>query len=232
MNDQVMQERNVERLVAILKLTILAVVVGGVAAGAVMFLRSRSEAATEKGFAALFTAEQMEKAAMKEVKDPSAGDAYDVMATWPAERKAAFESSLATVVRDHAGTPAAFAAGLRLGRFHFVVGDLAKAEAALVAVRDGAKSDEYRVYAALAGEALGSVYETRSDFAKAQEAFENAAALADNSLKPLALLGRARSLKALGRKDEAKAVYLKLVEEFPSSAYARQARALLNSPEG
>jgi TolA-binding protein len=108
-------------------------------------------------------------------------------------------------------------------------GDLRRARrlyAQLIAMHPG--SDE----AGLARVSLGSLLLAAGDARGAEREFRAYLAGGGGQLREEALVGQAQSLGKLGRTDEERAAWKRLLDAHPSSVYAAQARLRLDALEG
>ncbi len=228
MNDQLSVQIKVEKLMQLLK------VIGGLvvlAAAAYGFYHWREEGRREKSvqaFEALFEVEAMEEKAMKEAELLSS-DPLAVFKTWPAEKKAEYLDKLAEVQRKFPGTAAAASAGLKIGRWHVEEKAYDEATKAYRAIVESPISKHYPLYAAMALEGWGVSLESLNKNEEALGIYEKSLNLQKNPLKPLAYMGKARNLKAVGKVDDARKVYESLIAEFPSTSYEKKARILMET---
>lgn len=231
MNQQVIDERKVQNAVQALRILLVALVAAGAAGLIWTLMQNRAQDRSEKAFTLLFQADRLERVAAQEAETLKS-DPVQVMNGWSADKKQDYQTKLNAVLKDYPKTAAGAVAGLRLGRFYFNAGDFAKAREQFRGVVDHSTSHEMLLYKAMAIESLASVSEAEKNFEEARKTFDEAISLKDNPLKPLAYLGKARSLRSLGKADEAKTTYEKLMQEFPDTVYARKARVLLSGGEG
>ncbi|MBS1985084.1 MAG: tetratricopeptide repeat protein [Bdellovibrionales bacterium] len=234
MNQQVAQERKVENAAQLLKLSVTAIAVVALIAGAWLFMKSRSEEKNEQAFSALFDVEKMERSAEStENSGPESTPVFaELFAKWTPEQKTTYVNNINRVLQQYPHTVAASLAGLRLGRFHFLENNFDAARTAYQDVANNSTGESQSLYRAMGLEGVATCFEAQKNFDEARKTFESSLAMKDNPLKPVAYLGQARALNELGKKEEAKAAYEKLIQEFPNSSYARKARALLNLPQG
>jgi tetratricopeptide (TPR) repeat protein len=225
MNQQVAKERNIERFAAGLKVGLAVLAAAGLVGTGVYFYRDQAEKKEIEAFARLYEAEKMEKTALSDA-ETSKKEILEVMASWPSEKKSAYEAKLEAVLKDSKATTAACIAGLRLGRFRIANGANESAKAAFESVLSSASKDQLVLYRAMALDSLASLEENASQFEAALKRHEESLGISDNPIRPVALLGKARTLRALGRESEALATYDQVATDFSNSSYARQARAL------
>lgn len=225
MNDQVLDETKVQELIGYLKLTLIVVVIAGLGAGVYFFIDGQREKNAIAAYSALFQAEKIEESAAKEAEALKA-DLTELVLKWPEAKKKELEDAYLKVAHDHSGTVAALAATLRAARWNFLQKKYdvsAKIYKEALAQKGLARQS---VLQAMAFEGLGSALEAQGQNAEASKTYDEALALKDNPLKPLAYLGKARSERALGKKADATAALDKLIKEFPNTPYERKAKVL------
>lgn len=146
--------------------------------------------------------------------------------SWSDAKKKEYSDSLARVISEHPKSTAAVIASFKLARYleHKKNWDAAQKlyEGLVTSVND----PERLLFAAMAYESLGILQENRKQYDKAKETFAQAIALSGNPLMPLAYLGRARNAKQTGDVELAAQDYSSVIEKFPESKYAQQARVL------
>jgi len=126
---------------------------------------------------------------------------------------------LRTIVTNYGGTEAGNLAKYYLGNAYYIAGSYAEA---LESYRDFSAGDRLLSSGAKAGE--GASLEALKQYEEAAKAFESAAkANPDGILAPEHLNSAARCLALAGKKEEAVEVLQKLKEDYPKSAFAREA---------
>lgn len=228
MNQQVLQERKVEQMVGALRILLVVGIIAVVIGAAAMWMQGRSSAKNEKAFAMLFQAEQMEQAAAREGESQKL-DPFKIMNAWVPEKKKEYEGKLQNVIKEYPDSAAAAISSLRLARFYFSAQQYKEARETYKSLIDHSSGSNLAIYKAMAWDGLASTLENENNFEEARKAYESGLSLKGNPLKPIAYLGQARTFKALGKKDEAKGAYEKLMQEFPGTPYAQRARVLLYS---
>ena len=225
MNDQVLDETKVQELIGYLKLTLIVVVVAGLAAGIYFFIENQREKKAVEAYSALFQAEKIEESAAREAEALKA-DLTQLVLKWPDAKKKELEDAYLKVAREHGGTVAALSATLRAARWNFLQGKYGESAKLYKEALDQKAHAGESLLRAMAFEGLGSAFEAQGQNAEAEKTYAEALSLKDNPLKPLAFLGKARAEKALGRKDAAKASLDQLIKEFPNTPYERKAKVL------
>jgi len=230
MNDQVMQETKVLKLVQSLRWALFALIGLAIGVGVWQVLQSQKRGHVEDAFALLVPVEKLEEQAAKESeavsKESDKVQPSEVMLKWSDAKKTEYDSKLKAVIANHNETAAGAIAGLKLAQFKFQQKNYPEARDAYRGVISSMKSRELVVYKAMAFEGLGVCLESENNFEEAAKVYAEAIAIKDNPLKPLAYLGSARAFRKLNKADEAKKAYDSLIKEFPGSPYERKAKAL------
>jgi len=126
---------------------------------------------------------------------------------------------LRTIVNNYGGTEGGNLARYYLGNAYYLAGSY---QDALESYRDFSPGDDLLSAGAKAGE--GAALEALKQYAEAAKAFEAAArANPDGVLAPEHLNSAARCLALSGNKEEAVELLKKLKEDYPKSAFAREA---------
>ncbi|MBI5341748.1 MAG: tetratricopeptide repeat protein [Deltaproteobacteria bacterium] len=127
------------------------------------------------------------------------------------EKLARLEQFLASHVNMHPGTKAAVYARYYLGSIAFLRGNYALSEANFRAAIQTGKAEEIMPF--LLRQGLAQALEAKGDHAAAAVAYRDAAAAAGGTLKAQAQFGEARTLELAGRKQEAVALYRRILTE-------------------
>ncbi|NCN26145.1 tetratricopeptide repeat protein [bacterium] len=223
MNEKVLDERKVEELTLLIKKIVIAVVVLSVVGVLHLFIERSQERTEKDAFALLFSAEKLERE-LGEASNPFDPKFYESMAAWTPEVKQQYRELLEQVVSKYPSAEAGHLARLRLARVNIVDGNVSEAEELLAAVKSKASEDFIKAHSL---QLLGVIYENQNKLDDALSAFDQIVSLKKAPFKPLAMLSKARVLKALNRGDEAKSVYEKVTSDFPNTIYEKQARALM-----
>ncbi len=202
----------------------IALLVGAAYLGYQSHLESKNQAAADLFYKAF----EMELAAVSESKTPEESgqmqsfDAEKIVA-WEPAKLDSYLKILAEVGVKYSGTPTWALSQIRIAKIKFVQGSVAEAEKIYANVISTMKRSP--LYFGLASDALGVLLENQGQNDKAHTVFREAAAELKNPLRPLAMLGEARTLNALG-KTGAVDIFDKIVKEFPETAYSRRAKVL------
>lgn len=125
------------------------------------------------------------------------------------------ERSIAQLAEKHSGTRAALYAQYYLGCIAFRRGDY---EASVARFRDAIKiGKDEGVLRFMLRNGLASSLEAKGDFQGAAASYRDAAESAGPGLKAQARLDEGRALELAGKKQEAAAVYRRIVEETPET---------------
>lgn len=228
MVDQVRDEIKVAKLVQGLKIFVGVGVLAAAVYGSVVLYQRYETKNAERAFAMLLDAEKLEELADKEAASLKVSR-EKVMKSWDEARRSEYLGALEKIRSQFPSSTAAATAGFRMGQFLVIVG---KVDEAIKVYRDletwKGRSERDVLIRALAHEALGSALEINQDFAAAQGVFEAALLPKDSPLRARAMMGLARTLNLQGKKDEARAQYQKLIDEYPNTDFERQARALMH----
>jgi tetratricopeptide (TPR) repeat protein len=128
---------------------------------------------------------------------------------------AELEERIATRTEAHRGTRAAVYGEYYLGSIAFHRGELDKS---ISRFREGIRTGKDRgILRYLLREGLGNALEAKGNYAEAAAAYREAEAYADAELKVQAQVSEARVLGLSGKKDEAKALYQRILRENPKS---------------
>ncbi len=133
------------------------------------------------------------------------------------------------VLDEFGGTDLALEATIKLANANFQAGDLEKARTYYLAYLDE-YDDEDAIYLLTARSGLAACDEEEEKY---EEAARQYLALADEDtdsyLAPGFLLDAARCYRAADQKDQAKALYDRVVEDYESTPYARDAQIALTT---
>jgi hypothetical protein len=197
---------------------LVAVVAGGILLGLSTF-RSQRQSSSEAAFAAAL--ETFQAPVEGELGEGSERPATVFPTSEEKFKKAA--ASFDGVARQWPSLAAGRRARYYAALCRVELGDLANARTALADL--AGRRDEAPLEAALARMALADVDQRSGDVEKAVDAYRQ---MADDSTLPLprdyALMRLASTLENARRGPEAGASYRRLVEEFPQSVYAPEAR--------
>ncbi|MBP2673783.1 MAG: hypothetical protein H6Q84_623 [Deltaproteobacteria bacterium] len=129
---------------------------------------------------------------------------------------AAVEQSIASLVKQHAGTRAALYGQCSLGSIAFSRGDY---EGSAARFREGIQAGkDVGVVRFLLRKGLAASLEAKGDYAGAAASYREAAEAAGGpQLATQARFGEARALELSGKKKEAAALYRKIIEENPET---------------
>jgi|GEM_PF-1212041 len=225
MIDQASAQAKTEQWVRALKiLSVLVVASAALLAGYAMWMKGQ-ESKSLKAFSALAQADAIEARVLRGAKVLSQ-DPVEALREASENERSAYLAALEKVRSEHPRTTAAHLAALRLGRWAAETSDWAKAESYYRDLLGELRGRQNLIYASMASEALGVVYENQGRWEDALKVFDSALASDESTLKPLLMLGKARVLSSLKKTEEAKAVYDSIVQNFPNSPYSQQARAL------
>jgi tetratricopeptide (TPR) repeat protein len=242
MSDQVAQEIKVQEWIRTIKGVLIGVVVVGAAGLGYWGLQNASNAKSEKAFALLFKAEQIEQEAVKaseksgdasspEAQALSLGYVFEAAKKWTPEQQKEYISRLTTVTQTYPTTLASALALLRQGNLYFHLGQFAEAQKAFEdCVKNFKTTGENIVFKAIAFDGLASVLEAQAQWDGALKAHKDASEIVGNPLKPMSLLGMARVYRAQGKMDQAKPLFEQIIKDFPNSDYEKRARALISLP--
>jgi TolA-binding protein len=126
------------------------------------------------------------------------------------------------ILKHGASGGAALSAQLYKGS---ALADLGKADESAAALEDAMRRDPEGIVGGAARLRLARLRETQGRPADALTLYEKIASDASGALPPEeGLLGAARCQEALGQKDAAAASYRSLIEKYPDSEYAAEAR--------
>ncbi|MEK6779445.1 MAG: tetratricopeptide repeat protein [Candidatus Deferrimicrobiota bacterium] len=131
------------------------------------------------------------------------------------EKLARLEQFLTAHVNTHQGTVAAVYARYYLGSIAFLRGNYDLSATNFRTAIQAGKPDEVMPF--LLREGLAQALEAKGDFAAASEAYREAAGVTAGDLKTQALMGQARTMALSGRKQEAIALYRRILSENPDS---------------
>ena len=235
MNHQAEEEIKVQRLVASMRWVVVAILIVGLGGLGILWAQNQKKETSEKAFGLLFKADKMEDLALggEEAQDQNKDTSvlYDNMKKWTDVQKNEYQGNLKAVIEKYPGSVPAVIAGIRLGRWNFANQKFEEAVQSYRSVIEKSSSllgdPDTAIYLAMAYEGMGASLEAQQKFEDAQKSFRDALLIKDNPLKPLAYFGLARNLQNLGKKDEVKGTYEKVIAEFPNSDYEKRARALL-----
>ena len=132
---------------------------------------------------------------------------------------------LETVLKDHASTPYAPLAALKLAKSFFNAGDYDQALNQYLEFKR-----VYPIHPMVEGAELGRIYclEAKGQLEEALKSFsEFSASRPDHFLASQALFGQARCLEQLGRHAEAKTLYEDFIAAHPKSGWLPKAREML-----
>lgn len=137
-------------------------------------------------------------------------------ATADREKLDRLEEFLTAHVRLHPDTRAAVFAKYYLGSIAFLRGDF---ERSAMQFRSAiaAEKEQGTIMAFLLREGLAQALEARGDAQGARTAYEEAASFANGELRTPAWMGQARMLAILGRKEDAAAVFRRILVENPET---------------
>lgn len=220
------EEEKLENLVSQIKVLMLVVLVVVIASAAYLVISKRGDDKENNAFKLLFQAEKMEKAADELSTNPLDDDIFASIAKWDEEKKNTYRKSLEKVNELYPDSVAARLALLRLGRLSFAEKNYGLAKEPLQKVISKGAKFSTPYYESMAYESLGAILETEDDWDNALKNYEAAIALKNNPFLAQAMMGKARALTKLDRKDEAKQVYSEVSEKFPETIYQRKADAL------
>ena len=134
------------------------------------------------------------------------------------EKLAQLEQSLAAQVKKHPGTRAEVFARYYLGSIAYRRKDYDRSAAEFrSAIANG--KEQRTVMDFLLREGLAQALEAKGDVESAEKAYEEAASFANGELRTQAWMGQARLLAHQGRKDEAAAVFRKILAENPNTPF-------------
>lgn len=225
MIDQASEQLKTEQWVRGLKILSILVVGAAIVWAGYAFWLKKQETKALQAFSTLSEADLIEIKALKDVKVLST-DPLEALREAPEAERVSYLAALNKVVAEHKGTTAAHIAALRLGRWSAEQQDFAKAESIFKELLSDIRGRESEIFSSMASEALGVVYEDQGRFDDALKVYEAALQNEQATLRPVLLLGKARVLSSQKKVEEAKAVYDKVVQSYPNTAYSQQARAL------
>jgi len=134
------------------------------------------------------------------------------------EKLAQLEQLLAAHVNKHPGTRAAVFARYYLGSIAYLREDYDRSTAEFrSAIANG--KEERTIMDFLLREGLAQALEAKGDTESAEKAYGEAASFANGELRTQAWMGQARLLALQGRKDEAAAVFRKILAENPDTPF-------------
>jgi TolA-binding protein len=227
-NAMIQQEQKLQQWLPWLKAglgLLVLTLVGGI--GFLVF-KELGNRKNEKSFEALREVDVLELEAEKEA-DKSKGNAFDLILAWPADKKQAYEDKLREVISKWPGTTGGYSAELRLGRIYFAEKRYADAEGVFRGLAASlGTSEKALLFKAMAQENLATTLESAGRVREANHEYLVGTEIKNNPLKPLQMLGLGRTHKSLGNKNEAHAVYEKIIQEYPNTQYERKARVLIN----
>lgn len=244
MANQVADEIKIQQIVNQLKIVLRVVLVLGVIGGTYLFIQRGATRKQESAFSSLYQAEKIEEDAMRAESEASKGkdpkvsaklpreSFYEIAKTWSEDQRKEYVSKLEETVTKFPSTLPQALASLRLANLSYHLGKMDEAAKHFDAVLTGfkASNEEGIIFTGLAFEGKGALLETQKKWDDAYKTYESASQLAHNPLKPLALMGMARVLRAQGKLDQAKTFFDKVISEFPNSDYEKRARVLKDLP--
>ncbi len=129
-------------------------------------------------------------------------------------------------VNEYGGTPSAGLATIYLANAYMHNKDYANAEKFYKQYLDDVDDDPILSISAAYG--LAATYEERGDYAKAAGLYEEAASQHDDSYRaPQLLISAARCFKQAGQAEGARRALQKLIDKYPKSALAEEAKLLM-----
>jgi len=126
------------------------------------------------------------------------------------------EQSLGTYVTQHPGTRGEVFAKYYLGSIAYVRSDYERSAEQFRSAIEGRK-EEGSIMDFLLRDGLAQALEAKGDAENAQKAYGEAAAFANGELRSQAWMSQARMLAIQGRKEEAAAVFRKILAENPKT---------------
>jgi tetratricopeptide (TPR) repeat protein len=227
MKDQVVPEEiRAQKLLPFLKLALVAgalIVVGGLAT---LYIRHQKGTREARAFDLLFEADRVEADLIKASKDKSANP-LDLLTKADAETQKKYEQKITEVISEYPQSAASLMAALRMARWDQFRKNYAAAISRYDYVMQHAADSDWVLYRAIAFEGRAIAQENMKSLPEAEKTYDDFVKMNGNPLKPLAYLGSARVKQQLGKTQEAKELYEKVLKEFPNSDYEKKARALV-----
>lgn len=134
------------------------------------------------------------------------------------EKPVLLEQSLTAQVKKHPGTRAAFFAKYYLGSIAYRRKDYDRSAAEFRSAMASGK-EKRTVMDFLLREGLAQALEAKGDTEGAEKAYAEAASFAKGELRTQAWMGQARLLELQGRRDEAAAIFRKIIAENPDTPF-------------
>ncbi|HVJ63971.1 MAG TPA: hypothetical protein VM901_01815 [Bdellovibrionota bacterium] len=153
---------------------------------------------------------------------PQVFQAEKVLA-WDTAKLGAYLKILSEIDEKYSGTPTWAVAQIRRAKIFAAQQNLGEAEKIYQTVL--AKVSNSSLYFGMASDGYAVLLENQGKNEAANKIFHDAAAQLKNPLRPLAMLGEARTLGALG-KSGASELLEKVVKEYPETSYSRRAKVL------
>lgn len=225
-------QEEIDEKVSVLKNILIkaSMVLGVTLVVGVAFLayNSHLESKNTKAADLFYQAHEIEKSTVGKVSTPEESaamqgfDAKKILELEPAKREA-YLKILAEISADYSGTPIWALVQLRRAKIALAQNKPEESEKEYRSVMDA--SLKSHLFAGLAADGLGVMFEDLGQNDKALEVFKQASAVAKNPLKPLAMMGQARVLTTMGKTGAAE-IYENIVKEYPESSYSRRAKVL------
>ncbi len=140
----------------------------------------------------------------------------------PVKAYQAVEKSFTRILDDYSARHMGKIAGIEFANICFRAGEFDKAISLYKTALDGFSNDPF--YRNLILSSIGYAFEGKKDYESAARYFEMLTASAESSLKDLSLYNLASVYEKMGNKEKSKAMFARIIAEFPNSMYVEIAK--------
>lgn len=205
-----------------LKIFAMAAVAVALLWGVFGFVQSQQKESEVAAFSALSKVESLEARLVDEA-EVLTEDPFEALLDAGEEAQQEYISLNQAVLDDHAGTTASFMAALRLGRLHGALGQWDEAIEHYSSLKSQVSNES--AFYVMATEGLAKTYLAQENFEAALQAYEGTENVG-NTLQPLLLMGKAKVMLEMERSEEATELFQRVISDYPSTPYSREAQAL------